>query len=105
MSQLFSSTPASFKVDCLFAPNAETQLYQTLTITAGTSIAQAIEQTGWQTHYPDIFTLEVGIFSKKVGWDTLLKAGDRIEIYRPLTLDPITRRSLKRELKKKQRLS
>lgn len=105
MPQLLSLDIPTFTIACLFAPDADTQLYQTLKISAGTTIKQAVEHLGWQTRYPDIFSLEVGIFSKKVGWDTPLKQGDRIEIYRPLTLDPITRRSLKRDLKKKQRLS
>ncbi|HUQ25949.1 MAG TPA: RnfH family protein [Burkholderiales bacterium] len=31
---------------------------------------------------------QVGIFGKRVSTDTRLKEGDRVEIYRPLNLDP-----------------
>ncbi len=39
--------------------------------------------------------LKVGIFSKKCTLDTVLKDGDRVEIYRPLTIDPKTARRLR----------
>lgn len=34
----------------------------------------------------------LGIFSKKVDADRVLEEGDRVEIYRPLTLDPMEAR-------------
>jgi putative ubiquitin-RnfH superfamily antitoxin RatB of RatAB toxin-antitoxin module len=34
----------------------------------------------------------LGIFSKRVSSDHLVQAGDRIEIYRPLMLDPMEAR-------------
>ncbi|ORU93382.1 MAG: RnfH family protein [Cycloclasticus sp. symbiont of Bathymodiolus heckerae] len=50
----------------------------------------AIERSGMLTRFPDI-ELEnstVGIFSKPCKLDTPLRAGDRVEIYRPLIADP-----------------
>ena len=32
--------------------------------------------------------LQLGIFGKRVAPDAVLKDGDRVELYRPLTLDP-----------------
>lgn len=91
------------QITCAFAPTPDNQLLTIVTVKQGETVVHAIEQTGWLTDYPHIKDLSVGIFSQKVDWQTPLKNGDRIEIYRPLTLDPITRRSLKRELKKKQK--
>lgn len=95
-------------VSCAFAPDSQTQLYQSFSVAQGTTVRQAIAQLNWEVCQQVLADerqaeYKVGIFSQKVGWDSVLKNGDRIEIYRPLLLDPITRRSLKRELKKKQR--
>ena len=45
---------------------------------------------GGQTPPPliDIASVKVGIFSKIVNRDQVLRAGDRVEIYRPLIADP-----------------
>lgn len=44
----------------------------------------------------------VGIFSQKKPLDHPLKDGDRVEIYRPLTLDPMNSRQNKVKLARKQ---
>jgi putative ubiquitin-RnfH superfamily antitoxin RatB of RatAB toxin-antitoxin module len=56
----------------------------------GTTIGQAIEQSGVLTEFPDInlATQPVGIYAKKKTLDTVLRERDRIEIYRPLVADP-----------------
>ncbi|UVW27261.1 RnfH family protein [Massilia sp. H6] len=61
-----------------------------LAVAPGTTIGQAIEISGVLQTYPDInlSTQPVGIFAKKKTLDTLLREGDRIEIYRPLVADP-----------------
>ncbi|MCF6775752.1 RnfH family protein [Thiotrichales bacterium 19X7-9] len=47
--------------------------------------------------------LIVGIFSKKKQLDDLVNAGDRIEIYRPLTIDPMEARRIRAEKKRKEK--
>jgi putative ubiquitin-RnfH superfamily antitoxin RatB of RatAB toxin-antitoxin module len=56
----------------------------------GTTIGQAIEQSGVLTEFPDInlATQPVGVYAKKKTLDTVLRERDRIEIYRPLVADP-----------------
>lgn len=56
------------------------------------TVNDVLVQSGWFERYPEIKTLPVGIFSTQVELDTIVKAGDRIEIYRPLTLDPMEKR-------------
>ena len=54
------------------------------------TLRQAIEQSGILDVYPDI-DLEknkVGVFGKARAPDEPARPGDRIEIYRPLFLDP-----------------
>jgi len=54
------------------------------------NVQQAIEKSGIQKKFPsiDLSKNKVGIFGKKTTLDHLLKDKDRIEIYRPLILDP-----------------
>lgn len=68
----------------------EKQVLLSLHVNPGTTLIEAIEQSGIREEFPDvrIDASSVGIFSRKVGLDYLLKAGDRIEIYRPLIADP-----------------
>ena len=52
----------------------------------------------------DVHTAPLGIFGKRVKDDTVLRDGDRIEIYRPLVADPKDARR-KRVLQKKKEAS
>ena len=51
---------------------------------------EAVKQSGIIEEYPeiDLETIKLGIFSKSCTSDHKLKAGDRVEIYRPLLADP-----------------
>jgi len=61
-----------------------------LEVDPGATIGEAIEKSGVLEAFPDInlTTQPVGIFAKKKTLDTVLRARDRIEIYRPLVADP-----------------
>ena len=54
------------------------------------NVRQAIEKSGIQKKFPsiDLSKNKVGIFGKKTTLDHTLNDRDRIEIYRPLILDP-----------------
>ena len=81
-------------VEVAFAPNSQIQLLVAVQLADGSSVADAITATGWQQQYSQIFDYSVGIFSQKVAWQTPVKTGDRIEVYRPLTIDPQNKRKL-----------
>ena len=59
-------------------------------VAVGTTVAEAIRLSGLLARCPDIdITMaRVGIFGQIVTLNTALKADDRIEIYRPLIVDP-----------------
>lgn len=61
-----------------------------LRVFSGATIAQAIEQSGVLQAHPeiDLASQPVGIYGKKKTLETVLRARDRIEIYRPLQADP-----------------
>lgn len=69
----------------------------TLNLPENSSVLDAINTSNILTKHPEINLEEnkVGIFGKIVSMDTMLKHGDRIEIYRPLQLDPKQKRFLK----------
>ncbi len=64
---------------------------------AGLTIREAIEKSGIVDHFPEIDPeqAKVGVFSKAAKLDTELRAGDRVEIYRPLIADPKAARKKK----------
>ena len=78
-----------FDVVVCYATARQEWLYA-LEVEAGTTIGAAIEQSGVLATFPDInlATQPVGIYAKKKTLDTVLRARDRIEIYRPLVADP-----------------
>jgi uncharacterized protein len=69
---------------------AQREFIRPMQVQSGTTIGQAIEQSGVLVEFPEInlITAPVGIYSKKKTLDTLLRERDRIEIYRPLVADP-----------------
>ena len=56
----------------------------------GTTVAQAIRQSGILERFPEISLARnrVGIFGEATSLDRQVCAGDRVEIYRPLIADP-----------------
>lgn len=61
-----------------------------MSVQAGTTLEQAVRASGLQQQYPeiDIETQKLGIFGKIRPADTVLREGDRVEVYRPLKADP-----------------
>lgn len=79
----------------------EEQILLSLACSPGTTVQQAIEQSGLLGRFPDLLTHTVGIWSKPCSLSQPLKSADRIEIYRPLTMSPMEARQ-KRVKKKSQ---
>jgi putative ubiquitin-RnfH superfamily antitoxin RatB of RatAB toxin-antitoxin module len=69
---------------------AEQQVLLAVRVEAGASVADAIEASGIASRFPGlpIEELPTGIWGKVVARDTAVRAGDRIELYRALTIDP-----------------
>ena len=75
------------------------QVLLSLKVPSGTNIENCIKLSGIVKHFPEIVPSEavVGIFSKPDKLENIVKQGDRIEIYRPLTADPKEMRKLRAE--------
>jgi uncharacterized protein len=61
-----------------------------LQLPVGSTVEQAIYASNLLTQFAEIVLYEtaIGIFSSVCQLDHILKPGDRVEIYRPLVLDP-----------------
>ena len=68
------------------------QLWMRLEVPDNSTIAEAINLSGVLKLYPEINLShqKVGIFGKIATLDTPVKEGDRVEIYRQITVDPQT---------------
>ena len=68
----------------------EKQELVALDLAVGATVADAIEQSGIVAMFEDfkLDTSKVGIFGQKVAQTQELSDGDRVEIYRPLLVDP-----------------
>ena len=65
------------------------QFLRRITLHAGATIAEAIDASGLESEFAiDTKGLATGIWSKVVARDEALNDGDRVEIYRPLVVDP-----------------
>lgn len=80
-------------VEIAYARVAE-QFLLAVTVEAPCSVRQVLEQSGILERCPeiDLYRDKVGIFSKPVALNDIVKDGDRIEIYRPLAIDPMQAR-------------
>ena len=69
---------------------AAQQVIVELTVSRATTVASAVEQSGLIRRFPEIATrpLHCAIYSRVVNTTELLAEGDRVEILRPLLIDP-----------------
>lgn len=84
---------------------AALETYQVISVTLpdGATVQEAIDASGILQRYPeiDLSKQKVGIYSQPCQLTDGIKANDRIEIYRPLTIDPKeARRAKAKKLRK-----
>ena len=91
------------QVEVAYAKRDE-QVIISLDVDAGTTLEQAIQQSGILELYPeiDLAKNKTGIFGKIAKADTELREMDRVEIYRPLIADPKESRRKRAEKKERQ---
>ena len=79
------------QVGIAYSENVQ-QIWLTIEVPDDATVNDAIARSGILDMFPhiDLATQKVGIFGKIVKPDASLRAGDRVEIYRPITCDPQT---------------
>jgi len=77
------------KVEVAYA-KPDRQVILALEAESGVTVGDAIERSGIFDAFPEIDRDDpsVGVFGKAARLDTVLRDGDRVEIYRPLIADP-----------------
>ncbi|SDK55133.1 RnfH family protein [Billgrantia gudaonensis] len=85
---------ATLTVEVAFAL-PEKQRIVSLRVPAGTTASQAVRQAGLEALFPEVAPAtfaepDLGIFGQRLRDpdDHRLRDGDRVEVYRPLTIDP-----------------
>lgn len=81
---------ALLAVNLVFSPASRQVRLWVLALAPGSTVYQALDAGGVFLEFPDLLAmrLKIGIWGRKVGLDHLLIDKDRIEIYRPLRVDP-----------------
>ncbi len=69
---------------------ASEQTLTSLELEEGATIADALRAARDRPPFSNLplASMPVGVFGRPAGRDTLLKPGDRVELYRPLVMDP-----------------
>ncbi|MGI9135159.1 MAG: RnfH family protein [Rhodoferax sp.] len=81
---------APIAVSLVYSPAARSVRLLDLQVAAGTTVGQALQASGWLDNLSpqEIKMLEVGVWGCKVALDQVLRDQDRLELYRPLKVDP-----------------
>jgi len=84
----------NFNITLVYSPAPRKVFETTLLLPQGSSLEDALRASGVLTQFPDITPAEaaLGVWGRKAQLEQVLEDGDRVEIYRPLTADPMEAR-------------
>jgi putative ubiquitin-RnfH superfamily antitoxin RatB of RatAB toxin-antitoxin module len=91
------------KVEVAYARVREQKVIA-LEVSEGSTVLSVIQQSGVLGLFPeiDLGKQKVGVFSKPRDLSDVVKAGERVEIYRELTIDPKEARRVKAKKSRKK---
>ena len=75
------------RVSVVYA-DPQRQVVREIEIAAHATVNDAIEASGLLREFSEFTPAGIGIFGRRVAPDAGLRDGDRIELYRPLLIDP-----------------
>lgn len=80
---------AEFEIEVVFA-ESEKQALTVLVVTSGATIKEVVAMSGVLDQFPhqNRDELTFGVWGRVANDDQVVKDGDRVEVYRPLELDP-----------------
>ena len=78
------------RVSIVYSPGARQVFEEMLDLQDGATVRQAVQASGLLTAFPglDLTHAMVGVWGRKASASQVLRERDRIEIYRPLEVDP-----------------
>jgi uncharacterized protein len=90
-------------VSVVYSPRAGEVDEWLVSLTPGATLLDALKASGLLERYPiDLAVLRVGIWGRVQPLDTPMRERDRVEIYRPLTVDPKVARRLRSRRQRRQ---
>ncbi|HSI53761.1 MAG: RnfH family protein [Ramlibacter sp.] len=80
----------AIRVVVLYSPAPRVVHEWPLELPPGANVLQALEASGLRAGFPDadLLSAPAGIWGRKARPEHVLREGDRVEIYRPLKVDP-----------------
>ncbi|MDE2070301.1 MAG: RnfH family protein [Gammaproteobacteria bacterium] len=83
------SNPLTLHVEVVYAHRDRQRLVM-LAVPAGTTARDAVQLSALQQEFPELAAIRCrfGVLGRLVNPEQLLRDGDRVEIYRPLQVDP-----------------
>ncbi len=74
-------------------------------LTDGATVEQAIMASGLLALVPELQleSMRVGIWNRNAKLDTVVRDGDRVEVYRPLVVDPKEARRIRAQVRQRRR--
>jgi uncharacterized protein len=84
------ASPAEIRAVVLYSPAPREVHEWPVVLAPGATVLQALQACGLQATFPDIDpgVAPVGVWGRKATLQQVLRDGDRVEIYRPLEVDP-----------------
>lgn len=81
---------AAVRVTVMYSPTPREVLEWAVTLKPGATVSQALQASGLDSALPDFHLRDarIGIWGRKAGLQQLVRDGDRIEMWRPLKVDP-----------------
>jgi putative ubiquitin-RnfH superfamily antitoxin RatB of RatAB toxin-antitoxin module len=82
--------PALLRLTVVHSPGPRQVRQWALALPPGATVLQALRASGIAVEFPalELSAAMVGVWGRKARPDDLVHAGDRIEVYRPLRVDP-----------------
>ena len=88
--------PATLRVEVAYSPAPRQVQVVTLELAAGCSVADSLRASGLlERHALALEGLRCGVWGRVQPLEGLLRDGDRVELYRPLSVDPKEARRLR----------
>jgi putative ubiquitin-RnfH superfamily antitoxin RatB of RatAB toxin-antitoxin module len=92
-----ADAPERLRVAVVYSPGAGRVDEQTVDLARGATVAEALACSGMLQRHPeiDLATQRVGVWGSVRALDDVLRDRDRVEVYRPLAVDPKEARRLR----------
>jgi hypothetical protein len=92
-------------VTVVYASADASHVFQ-VALESGATVEQAINASGLLSLAPELRrgALDVGIWNRAARLETVVSEGDRIEVYRPLTVDPKEARRIRADVRRRRKV-